>query len=140
MTDFQRDCKTEGPSMSQTTITPSPQALATTDTAVNGSSSTVALVNKAAIDPVVLNTLLTTLLSLVGDRSLLGTKTFWVTLLTPLVTWGAGLLAQRLGVSIDSGTIGGVACILGALAAWIMKRYFNSGARVTSVLPQSKTT
>lgn len=119
------------------TVPATPAAKAITDDAISKSETTNQLVSKAMVDPVVMDTLLNQLLSVVGDRSLLGTQTFWVTLLTPVLTYGAGYLAKYLGAPLDPVTIGIVATALGTLAAWTMKRYFNSTVPVTSVLPKT---
>ena len=124
--------------MSATNPPPTAAALVKTDDAINNSRSMDGLKDKAVADPVVANTILSAILSVIGDRSLLETSTFWVTTLTPALTFSAGYLAKYLGAPIDGATIGLVAAVLGAIAAAVMKRWFTSPVPVTSFLPVAK--
>lgn len=69
-----------------------------------------------------------------GDKSLLGTRTFWAALITPIV----GALAARYAVGLDGATVGAIATVLTSGAMIVMRTVTQ--APVTSVLPKGTTT
>lgn len=69
--------------------------------------------------------------AVMADRSLLGTKTFWVTLLTPVV----GFVVSYYGLGLDGSTVGAITTVTGTAAAWVMR--YVTKTPVASVLPTS---
>jgi hypothetical protein len=89
------------------------------------------LATKAFNSPALQAALIRLATQFMADRSLLGTKTFWVTFLTPLIV-GFG---AHVGFSIDEATSAELAAGTVTVAAWIMR--YVSKTSVTSVLPQT---
>ena len=103
----------------------------TPDQLVADAKGLYSLGQKAITSPE-LQTALTTLVSqFVANRSLLGTKTFWVTLISPLVS---GAVAH-FGFQLDDATVGEISTGTVMVAAWIMRRI--SGTPVQNILPSS---
>jgi hypothetical protein len=70
---------------------------------------------------------------LAGNKSLLGTRSFWVNTLTPLVTWGVTKYALELDADTQVIVVGALGAAVAAGMRWITK------APVTSVLPAALT-
>lgn len=67
-----------------------------------------------------------------GDKSLLGTKTFWAAILTPIV----GALAARYAAGLDGATVGAITTVLTS-AAMIAMRYVTKAPVTGIVAPAS---
>jgi len=101
--------------------------------AITNANTSGDIVRAAKIDPVLLNDLLTGLMSALADKSLLGSKTFWVSIFTPVISWAVTYFA----LGLDGTTCGLIASVAASLAMMVM-RYLTK-TPVTSVLPQTKS-
>lgn len=68
-----------------------------------------------------------------GDKSLLGTKTFWAALITPVV----GTIVSRYFVGLDDATVAGIDTFL-EMAAMVGMRYITKTPVTGIVTPASK--
>ena len=100
--------------------------------AITNANTAGDILRAAANDKDLQNDLFNGLSAIAANKSLLGSKTFWATFLTPLVTWIVGYFA----LGIDGTTIGAIASGLGFLVAAGM-RYITK-TPVASVLPTAK--
>lgn len=87
------------------------------------------ILTAAENDPALKADLTQGFLAVLANRSLLGTKTFWVTLLTPFIAFGIAYF----GLGLDSDTCGKIAAGLTSVAAWVMR--YVTKTSVASVLP-----
>lgn len=69
-----------------------------------------------------------------GDKSLLGTKTFWAAIFTPVV----GALTARYAAGLDGATVGAITTVLTS-AAMIAMRYITKAPVTGIVTPASSS-
>lgn len=94
------------------------------------------IVRAAKVDPTLKADLLNGLLAAIKDKSLIGTRTFWVTLLTPAVSYVATrYVVPAVGITLDEATCAEIATGLTVLASWAMR--YVTKTPVASVLPAS---
>lgn len=97
--------------------------------AITNATTSRDIIRAGWADPELRDDIVNGLIAAVTNKSLLGTKTFWVSLLTPVV----GYVITYYGVGLDGATSGVIVSVLASLAMMVM-RYVTVGP-VSGVLP-----
>lgn len=92
------------------------------------------VIRAAEADPALKSVLIQGLTSLLTNQSLIGTRTFWVALVTPFISFGVA----RLGFGLDETTCAEIAAGIVSVAMVVMRTITKTP--VTSVLPTTTPT